>query len=143
MGYSLYIIDNGLEEDLIRYAILQILNRTGERTYWGMDNLPMTESGKKEFEATLTPQSLEYINEPLYKRKITIFKDRTHLAREITLAMVAAKPTIFASDAMMLATIRTNNVLVVANAPTCFDNGLLASIFVVEVHCHCYKAVEL
>ena len=61
MGYSLYIIDNWLEEDFLRYAVLQISNRTRERTYWGMDDLPMTESGKREFEATLTPQSLDFI----------------------------------------------------------------------------------
>lgn len=51
--------------------------------------------------------------------------------------------SIFACGAVMLSAIRANDVLVLTNTPSCFHDCLSASVFVIKVHCHCDKAVEL
>lgn len=61
-GFSLYLIDNGLNEPFLRYAILMIKRGTGTKTYWGMDDLPMNESGQREFENSLSTDGLSFIN---------------------------------------------------------------------------------
>ena len=82
-------------------------------------------------------------NESLYKRQVAVLKDCANPAREITLAFVATESAVLACGTMVFTTIRTNNVLLVTNTPTCFDDCLSACGFVIEVHCHCDKAVEL
>lgn len=61
-GYMLYIIDNGMDEPFLRYAIVIIKKGTGDKTYWGMDDIPMDASGQREFENTLSPKSIIFIN---------------------------------------------------------------------------------
>ena len=62
-GYSLYLIDNGMEDDFVRYVGLMIKKGSGKKIYWGMDDIPMNDSGSRQFETTLTPQSLSFINQ--------------------------------------------------------------------------------
>ena len=57
--------------------------------------------------------------------------------------MIAAEFTVLADGTVMFVAIGADNVLPVTGTPTCFDDGLLANIFVIEVHCHCYEAVEM
>lgn len=43
-----------MDDDFIRYAGLMIKKGSGKRIYWGMDDIPMNDSGAREFESTLT-----------------------------------------------------------------------------------------
>ena len=82
-------------------------------------------------------------NEPLHKREGAVLRDCANPAREIAFALVAAELSVLTFGAMMFATIGTNDVLVLINTTSCFHDCLSASVFVIEVHCHCDKAVEL
>jgi hypothetical protein len=56
--------------------------------------------------------------------------------------VIAAEFTVLADGTVMFVAIGADNVLPVTGTPTCFDDGLLANIFVIEVHRHCHEAVK-
>lgn len=82
-------------------------------------------------------------NEPLHKREVAVFKYCADSAREIAFALIATELSVLACGTVMLSTIRTNEVLVLTDTPSCFHECLSASVFVIEVHRNCDKAVEL
>ena len=82
-------------------------------------------------------------NEPFHKWEVAVLKNCSDPAREITLALVAAELSVLACGTVMLSAVRTNDVLVLTNTPSCFHDCLSASVFVIEVHCHCDKVVKL
>ena len=72
-------------------------------------------------------------NEPFDEWQLSVFKDCTNETRKVLSTSLTAKFTIFASHTVMPPTIRTNNVLLVTNAPTTLNDGLLAYIIGSEV----------
>lgn len=57
----MYLVDNGSDIPLCRYAILIIKKGTGEKYYWGMDDIRMDNIGMREYESTLSPEGLAFI----------------------------------------------------------------------------------
>jgi hypothetical protein len=76
-----------------------------------------------------------HTNEPLDKRQLSVLKDSTNQARKVLVALSAMETSILGHFAMMLTTIRTYNVLLITNAPTTFNDGLLALFVRSEIRC--------
>ena len=55
-----------------------------------------------------------------------MLEDSTNKARKVLVALCAMETSILGHLAMMLTAIRTNNILLIANTPTCLSDGLLA-----------------
>jgi hypothetical protein len=72
-------------------------------------------------------------NEPLDKWQLGILENCANETREILVAPCAMVTSILGHLAMVLATIRANNVLLVTNTPTCLSDGLLALVIRGEV----------
>jgi hypothetical protein len=76
-----------------------------------------------------------HCNEPLNKWQLSVLKDSTNEARKVLVALCAVITSILGHLAVVLATIRANNVLLVTNAPTCLSDGLFALVIRVEIRC--------
>jgi hypothetical protein len=74
-------------------------------------------------------------NEPLDKWQLGILEDCANETRKVLVALCAMVTSILGHLAMVFSTIRTNNVLVVTNAPTCLSDGLFALVIRVEICC--------
>ena len=67
-----------------------------------------------------------------------VLEYRADEAGEIVFALVAAKTTVGAADAMVVAAVRADHVI----TPPRLDESLLAGLFVNEVVCDGYERVE-
>jgi hypothetical protein len=76
-----------------------------------------------------------HCQEPLDKWQLGILKDSTNEAREVLVAPCAMETTILGHLAMMLTTIRANNVLFLTNTPSTLYDGLLAFVIRGEIRC--------
>ena len=74
-----------------------------------------------------------HCNEPLDKWQLGVLEDCANETRKVLVALSAMETSILGHLAMMLATIWANNVLLVANTPTCLSDGLLALVIRVEI----------
>ena len=61
-GYQLFIIDNGEDNDFVRYAIM-LINRNGMIYYWDITNTYLDKYGMQEFNSTLTIGAKTFIKQ--------------------------------------------------------------------------------
>ena len=73
--------------------------------------------------------------EPLDEWQLGIFEDSTNKARKVLVAPCAMKTSILGHLAVMLTTIGANNVLLLTNTPTTFNDGLLALVIRGKIRC--------
>ena len=73
--------------------------------------------------------------EPLDEWQLGILKDSTNKARKVLVAPCAMETSILGHLAVMLTTIRANNVLPFTNTPTTLYDSLLALLIRGEIRC--------
>ena len=71
--------------------------------------------------------------EPLDKWQLGILENCTNETRKVLVALSAMEAAILGHLAMVLAAIWANNVLLLTNTPTTFDDGLLALLIRGEI----------
>jgi len=74
-----------------------------------------------------------HCQEPLDEWQLGVLEDSTDKAGKVLVALSAMETSILGHLAMMLATIRTNNVLLIANTPTALNDDLLALLVRSEI----------
>jgi len=70
-----------------------------------------------------------------HKWQLRILEDSTNEARKVLVASCAMEASILRHLAVMLTTIRANNVLLLTNTPTTLYDGLLAFVIRGEIRC--------
>ena len=84
-------------------------------------------------DALLMAADKVHCNEPLDKWQLGVLEDSINERRKVLVALCAMVTSILRHLAMVFATIRANNVLLVTNAPTCFSDGLFTLVIRGEV----------